>query len=404
MQSIENLSLAEIPVYDPAFIADPLPYFREAKKQHPWLAASEVGFLVHEYNAINDLYFKDDNLRISFPAIVEFMGAEGTPWGIFNDRVMIAQHGEVHKRLRSNVNQAFTPGNINRLRPIMRETVVSQLDEWAPKGAFDFAEFAANFPIRVMCKMIGASPDVVPSLRESLEAQGLSYSMDKSRLPASNRAIENLYAFVDELVIQRQKKGSEAKRDLLDELIAANTSGALDDYDLRNLLIFLFAAGYDTSKNMLTLVMHLMLTRPEHWRRCAEDLDYCRKVVEEALRYHSVSNVPRTVVEEFTYRDVVFPEGTALQFILTLSGRDTEMFEDPDVFDPEREREHRHLAFGRGAHVCLGQFLARAQVEEGLHLIAQRIKAPRLTGEISWRPFIGVWGLESLPIAFEIAN
>src|SRR5690606_11531616 len=107
-------------------------------------------------------------------------------------------------------------------------------------------------------------------------------------------------------------------------------------------------------KNMLTLIMHLMLTRPDAWQRCAGDAAYCTRVMEEALRLHSVSNVPRTVVEEFVYRDVVFPAGANLQFILTLSGRDPGAFEEPDIFDPDRPRDNRHLAFGRGAHVCLG--------------------------------------------------
>jgi len=114
--------------------------------------------------------------------------------------------------------------------------------------------------------------------------------------------------------------------------------------------------------------------------------------------------VPRTVAEEFTYRDVTFPVGTNLQFILTLSGRDPAAFRDADTFDPERPPDNRHLAFGRGMHICLGQFLARAQIEEGLHLIAQRIRSPRQAGEVSWRPFVGVWGIRSLPIEFEPAG
>ena len=399
MPFINELSLTDLPVHDPNFVADPLPHLRKARRQHPWLAASDVGYLVHEYEAIKDLYFMDDKLHFPSDNIIDFMGARGSPWGTFNEELMITKQGEEHDRIRSNVAHAFSPGAINRLRPLIRETVAAWLDEWAPKEKFDFAEFAAKFPIRVMCKIIGASPDVVPSIREYLETQGLSYSMDKSILPAADRAISNLFDFVNRLIEVRLKEGGE-RGDLLDELIAANTSGAISDYQLRNLLIFLFAAGYDTSKNMLTLIMYLMLDRPEMWERCAEDRAFCTRVMEEALRYDSVSNVPRTVVEEFTYRDVVFPEGTNLQFILTLSGRDPDAFEEADIFDPERERENRHLAFGRGAHVCLGQFLARAQIEEGIHLIARRLKSPKLVGEVTWRPFVGVWGIRTLPVVF----
>jgi cytochrome P450 len=123
--------------------------------------------------------------------------------------------------------------------------------------------------------------------------------------------------------------------------------------------------------------------------------------MEETFRYHSVSNVPRNVEEEFTYEGVVFPKDMFLFFTLTLNARDPVAFADADSFNPERVHLNRHMAFGRGAHICLGQFLARAQIEEGLHLIAQRMKNPKAAGPVSWRTFIGVWGLKTLPITFE---
>ena len=88
-------------------------------------------------------------------------------------------------------------------------------------------------------------------------------------------------------------------------------------------------------------------------------------------------------------------------FATALTGRDPLAYDSPLRFDPERKAENRHVAFGRGAHICLGQFIARAQLEEGVHLITQRLKNPHLTAEPSWRPFLGTWGYKSLPIAFD---
>jgi cytochrome P450 len=155
---------------------------------------------------------------------------------------------------------------------------------------------------------------------------------------------------------------------------------------------------------MTTLIMHTMLNHPDMWERCAKDRDYCVGVVEEMLRHTSVSNVPRTVNDEVTYRDVVFPKDSMLIFALTLSGRDPIAFPDPMAFQPERDHHtNRHIAFGRGMHMCIGQHLARAQMEEGIHLIAQRLKNPKLAGKVTWRRFPGVWGVQTLPIAFEPA-
>ena len=109
------------------------------------------------------------------------------------------------------------------------------------------------------------------------------------------------------------------------------------------------------------------------------------------------------LTEEFIYEDIVFPKDMLLIIHAPYSGRDPSAFEDPTAILPERDRSNRHLAFGRGAHICLGQHLAKIQISEGIHLMARRIRNPRLAGELEWRPFLGVWGLETLPIEFDPA-
>jgi cytochrome P450 len=126
--------------------------------------------------------------------------------------------------------------------------------------------------------------------------------------------------------------------------------------------------------------------------------------VKEQLRFATPSNTMRIVKESFEYRDVVIPAGSMLIFPLTISGRDPAVFGDPERFNPDRPEKNPTQAFGRGMHICLGQFLAVANVEEGIHQIAKRIANPRLTGEVKWKPFPGVWGITSLPIRFEPAG
>jgi cytochrome P450 len=400
MRSASELQLPHLPLSDPAFATDPLPYIESAREQHPWLAISDMGYVVHEYQAIRDLTLMDAKFNPSLDAIIDLMGAKGTPWGDFMLDLMLAKDPPEHTRLRNSVAPSFTPRTANRLRPLMRETVSALLDEWAPMGRFDFAEFASHFPIRVMFDLIGAPVDALPGIRRSLEMQGLSASADKSLLPALEDAYKVLWNFVDELVLARQRSGGGREDDALTRLMAAQAAGELSADELRTMLIFLFAAGYDTSKNMLTLIMHVMLNRPQAWARCAHDRPFCDSVVEEVFRYHSVSNIYRTSKEPILYRDVSIPAGSILILTLTLAGRDPRAFTDPDSFCPSRTDPNRHMAFGRGIHMCLGQHLARAQIQEGVHLIAQRLRNPRLVGEVTWRPFPGVWGIRTLPIEF----
>jgi cytochrome P450 len=401
MSSVSELDLSHLAIEKPEFAVDPTPYFEAARRQHPWLAKCNVGYVVTEYTAMKEILHKDDKVRMPSEQIVDIMGARGTGWGRFTEEMMLSKSGADHARLRGSVAAAFTPRSVNRLRPVMQNVVSALLDEWAPKGAFDFAEFAAHFPIRVMFGLMGADPAALPSIRSSLEVQGSSFSLEAWRMPVIEEAYQVLWNFVDRVIVERGP--NIGKGDLLDDLIAANTSGAMNDEELRIMLVFLFAAGYDTSKNLLTLTMHSMLSVPKIWARCAEDRPYCNKVVEEQLRLTSPSNLYRLVTEEFEYRGVRFQKDSMIIIPVTMAGRDPAVFQQPTTFDPDRGDRERHLAFGRGMHICLGQYLARAQAEEGVHLMAQRITNPRLAGEVTWRPFPGVWGIRSLPIEFDPA-
>ena len=397
--SIDELELEHLPIAAAAFGDDPVPFFEKARRKHEWLAASDLGYVVTGYRAIDEILRLDDKLKMPGEEIVDIMGARGTGWGDFAVDQMLVSSGERHARLRGSVGAAFGPGNVKRLRPIMRSTISAILDEWAPRGAFDFAEFAAQFPVRVMFALIGTPIDRLPPVMESLEIHGESFNLEVEKMPIIEDGYQILWQFVDELIEERGRDG--ASGDLLDVMIASNSRGQISDKELRQLLILMFAAGYDTTKNLLILLMRSMLQNTDVFRRCGEDFDYAKKVVKEQLRFATPSNTMRIVNKSFEYRDVVIPEGTMLIFPLTISGRDPAIFSAPDTFDPERTERNPTQAFGRGMHICLGQFLAVANVEEGIHQIAKRICNPRLAGDVKWKLFPGVWGITSLPIEFD---
>ena len=401
MQNIAELELVRLPVDEQQFRRDPMPWIREAREKHSWLATTDYGYFVHGYEAIKDLIYMDDKLRPSYEELIEYYGVQGTPWAKFQVEQLIGHTGEKHRRIRTSVGDAFTPRNVNKHLHIIRGNIAALLDEWAPKGAFDFTEFAAYYPVSVLCALLGTTTEEIPSIRHALETQTRLTSMDRAIVPDLLAGYHILYDFCDRLIVEREKEG--LKDGLLDHLIRAKDSGRMDDTELRYLLMILFPAGYDTSKNMLGLIMNQMIQHPHYWVRCAEDLKFCYKVTEEMFRHTSTATMSRVANEDFEYKGVKIPANTALLFGNSTSGRDPTGFEDADVFNPDREHFSRHVAFGRGAHICLGQHLAKIQISEGLHLMAQRIKNPRLTGETEWRPFLGVWGLETLPIEFDPA-
>ena len=405
MQAAADLDLPYLTMDEDSFAADPLPHFAAARAKHPWLARWMLGYVVTDYQAMRDLFRMEDRMRTPYDNIVEVMGAEGTPWGRFQQRHMLNASGAEHKRIRDILAPSFTPRQANLARPMMREVIAKLLDEWAPKRMFDFEEFASFFPITVMCRLIGASPKVIPGLRSAMEAIGLSTSMDKRWLSAMQEGVVTMDEFVHGLIADRRSaRTGAAQPDLLDLLLQTQSHGDLTDRELADILIFLFVAGYDTSKNMLTLTMNLLLDRPEQYRRCGEDPDYARKTVDEAFRYHSTTSSQRLLAEDIAYRDVVLEKNSTLLFPLSVATQDARYADDPERFEPERVHRNSYIGFGLGAHICLGQYIARAQIAEGLHLIARRLLNPRSTGPQGFRPFAGTWGIRGLPIEFDLAQ
>lgn len=402
MPPVTEIDLPHLAVESPEFAADPMPFLEAARRRHPWLATCKDGYFVHGYQAVKDLLYMDDKLLPPLDNVVEFYGAQGTRFERFLTDTVLARSGASHQRVRDSVAAAFTPRAVNQQMPVARRAITALLDEWAPKGRFDFAEFASFFPVSVLCGILGTSTSGVLAIRDAINTMTKALSMDRDLLPELLAAHDRLWDFVDGQVAERTGHG--AGGGLLDQLIQAKATGRIDEDELRYLLMVLFIGGYDTSRNMLTLIMHTMIDRPAEWERCASDRLFCDKVTEEMLRHTSLVTAFRKVGENFVYDDVQFSQGALLIFANSVAGRDPAAFEDPMEFLPERTSANRHVAFGRGAHICIGQHLARMQIAEGLHLIAQRITHPRRTGDVAWRPFQGVWGLSTLPIEFTPAT
>ncbi len=404
MQAISELELPHLAIDEDWFAADPITQFDTARAGHPWLATSPIGYVVTHYPVIRELFADDSSMHGNYAEMVEAMGASGTPWGDFQIGHILNAEGDRHRRLRDLLAPAFTPRQANRHRQLMRDVMAELLDEWAPKGSFDFEEFSSWYPIKVICRMVGAPDEAIPELRSSLEALGRSVSMDLSVLEAMQKGTETCYAFGARLIEEREavhKPGDD--NDLLDVLLDCNAEGDLSKDEMVNLLTFLLTAGYDTSKNIMTMLMYDMIQHPDIYARCANEPDLCTKAVEEAMRLHSTNNMMRKVTADIAHRDVLIPAGTTLLFPWAIIGQDPAVADDSNAFNPERANKHKHMGFGLGGHMCLGQYIARAQIAEGFHLIAQRITRPTTTGPRNWRPFPGVWGMEGLPIVFEPA-
>ena len=143
----------------------------------------------------------------------------------------------------------------------------------------------------------------MPRLRKAVEDHISSLTINMETKPHFLAAWEELWDFANTLVTEREASGKHDEESLLDALIQAKRSGQLDETELRFMVLTVFMAGYDTSKNQLAMTMLLLLDQPEIYARCAEDKEFCGKVVQEALRHSSIPTAYREVARRSTTTD-----------------------------------------------------------------------------------------------------
>jgi cytochrome P450 len=215
------------------------------------------------------------------------------------------------------------------------------------------------------------------------------------------QAVAEFYSYEDELIARRRDSPGE---DLISVLIAAESEGdRLSDDELRNLILNILVGGVDTSQSQLAHAMRLLAVHPEQWEALRDDPERLTGLaVEEALRYEPITPfTARITVEEVEYRGVTFPPGSV---VLVSAWHANRAEVTPDAFDITAERDGgRVLTFGAGIHYCLGANLARAEMQEALAFLARRVARVELAGEPEFGSASGIYGLESLPLRFELA-
>ena len=161
--------------------------------------------------------------------------------------------------------------------------------------------------------------------------------------------------------------------------------------------------GTDTTRNQLGLALALFAEYPEQWALLGKDPSLAQRAVEEVLRFSgAVGGTIRFASEDIEYNGVLFPKGTFMSTSMSTGNYDASVFPTPETFDITREPVGQpHLSLGAGIHYCLGAALARAEQQEALPLLAQRLPNLRINGDVIWKPStVAIFGPECLPIAF----
>ncbi len=396
-----ELDIPEINFDDGSF--DDRMTMRRSLPRDVWLVRNLIGYGVLRYeDAVAVL--RDKRWHSASARIPELMGITRADFLARQQGSILSTEGDAHGRLRRLVAPAFTPRAADRLRPFMRQVMNDLIDPVAATGTADFvADITEPYPIPIICELLGA-PKSDWQLFSRLAADILEvFSADLAdKLDLVMNAQNEMDAYTRDLIAQRRSKPAD---DLLTDLITAEEAGdRLSNDELVMMVNAVIVAGTDTTRNQLGCAVAMFAQHPDQWALLAEQPELAGRAVEETMRYFgAVRGTARFASCEIEFRDVIFPTGTFMSIGIADANRQADVFPDPETFDITKPAAGQpQLTFGSGMHYCLGASLARAELQEALPLLAQRMPNLRIDGQITWKPDgVGIFGPAHMPVAFD---
>jgi cytochrome P450 len=371
-----------------------------------WLAKNPFGFTVLDRES-GEFFLRTRDAVFPGLTIAELFQISDGPLHEEIVKNIININGADHSRLRSLVNPALAPRAVDRYRPAMRSFAEQLLSVLPGSGTCEFIDaFAKPYPSLVIAQVMGVPLSDAPRLHHW--SNWIQRQFDAGSLLTERelieQAVQEFYDYEDAFIEERRASPGE---DLISALIVAGTAGEaggpegqrLNDDELRNLVLNILVGGVDTSQSQLAHAVRLLAEHPEQWETLREDPHgLALQAVDEALRYEPITPfTARIAIAEIVHRDVTFPPGS---IILVSAWHANREGVEADVFDITAERaKSRVLTFGAGVHYCVGANLARAEMQEGLALLAENLRRIELAGEPDFGTPSGIYGLERLPIA-----
>jgi cytochrome P450 len=329
-------------------------------------------------------------------------GGPSPDWMIFTD-------GSRHARLRSLVLRAFTPRAVAAMAPRIAEISQALLTPALAKGEFDLiGEFAEPLPVTVIAEILGVSiaereryltwVDAISRLAgfvtgEALEEVGAAYRACR----------EDMTAYVDQALAERRARPRD---DLLSRLLAAADDSVegggepLSDEDIFNFFQLMIFAGTETTVNLIGNAVICLTDQPAALAEVRADPALIPGMLEEVLRYRpSATFAFRAALHDIDIGGRTIPQGALVLPIVASANRDPAVFADPEVFDIHRD-PNPHIAFGHGAHFCLGAALARLEARIALGQLLAQAPDLALAQTQPWtpRPGLLVHGAHSLKV------
>jgi cytochrome P450 len=307
-----------------------------------------------------------------------------------------------HARVRKLVSPALTPRAIERLRPDIQAIVDEILDAAATKGSLDVInDFAERIPARVIGSMLK-----IPKGREAL-FQDFTNAVVKNFLPGLVRPeeqelhrvhIREGIALVAETIEDRRRNPLE--NDILTTLIQTEEQGdKLNKGELLSLVAALIVGGFETTVHLIAFTVYNLLQRPEVLAQVKTEPELMKNLIEEVLRFDNFGKmgIARYALEDVELGGVTIKKGQMVLLMLPSALRDETAFDKAEVFDVRRNT-NASIAFGHGAHYCLGANLARLEVQIAVGTLVRRFPELRLAKQPTFGPHPVIRRMEALDV------
>lgn len=301
----------------------------------------------------------------------------------FLQNTMLLSNGVEHRRRRAPLAQAFAFKFVTELRPRVRAIADGLLAKHYDRGEMDFiADFASWVPARVICAVLGVPEADIPDFTRRVYSlsRALSSSFSKEDVPELQTVAAELMRYVHDLLHDRRLRPRE---DFLSFYSAAlDTSETLSQVEALVQIVTILLAGSDTTRGALAIQTSLLLEHADQWSALCQDSTLIPGAVQECLRYEPpVASFARIAVEDIFLEDMLLPRGHVVSLSTMSAMRDPALYADPEHFNIRRtDHPKRHLVFGGGAHRCLGETLAKIELEESLAALLSRVPDLGLDG------------------------
>lgn len=353
----------------------------QSYRENNWAARSDRGIEIFTYEQGMQALDHPDLLKgPSFQYRLDQLGIQGEARR-YMDMGITNKEGEERRQMRASLGALFRPTQIAKLRGAIREIARQSLDEVGDPSEWDLMQMCWRIPALTYCELVSvpySEADTVIRIADSV--LGTLLTVDRSRREEAEAAILESVGIVREHLNAR--RGSLGD-DFTSVMIRQQEAGLMTEDQLVAQSFALLQASVDNTAHQMGNTFGMLLSQPERWEALVGNPSLRGPIIEEAIRLHPrFGTIFRLAATDTMIEDLEIPEGT-WTFVSTRAGqRDPSVFEAPDEYRLDRQ-PRRPLMFGAGPYNCLGQNLARMEIEEALGALAERYPNVRLRD--SWK-------------------